>query len=474
MLDVTHPLAFDSARWEHLIAEAARRHSVPGIVAGALWVDPNTGAVRRFAASTGVTNTRTGVETTRDTLCQIGSITKVVTSVMIMQLCEEGKLTLDTPVAQIITDLELPESDVSKITVRHLLTHTSGIDGDVFTDTGRGDDCLEKYVAVLRETRALFAPDTGWSYCNSGFVLLGRIIELLDGQTWDASLQQRISARLDLRSFLTLPEDIIAHRSQHGHVRGKGQRDWVLAPVSSIVRSMGPAGLISSSVDDLLDFGAAFLRQGAGAGGVSLLSPESVALMTDTHVTLDPAADAAAPEWGLGWMLDRWGGHRVFWHGGTTIGNKAWLQVLPEQNLVFVVFCNGGEAPAAGAEIFGAFARDLAGIEPSAEPHPTGPASTAVLGDEWLGEYADVSTSLDVFRADDGAVHARIKRLLDPNDPGAETVELLPGDGPNRFAARPDALSPWSQIAFTLVDGRPCAYADIRCLRKLETAGSAA
>lgn len=474
MLAIPNPSAFDPSRWEQLLSESARRHQVPGIVAGVLRIDPEAGTEQRCVAATGVTNTRTRVESTRDTLCQIGSITKVVTTTMIMQLCEEGALTLETPIGDILTDLQLAGGDVAQITVRHLLTHTSGIDGDVFTDTGRGDDCLEKYVGVLKDTESLFAPGSGWSYCNSGFVLAGRIVEVLDGRTWDASLQERISGRLDLRHFLTLPEHVMSHRFQHGHVREKGQHDWFPAPVSGIVRSMGPAGLITSSVDDLLDFGAAFLRGGAGPSGTALLSPESVALMTQAQVTLDPAADAAAPQWGLGWMLDDWSGHPVYWHGGTTIGNKAWLQVLPEDNLVFVVFCNGGVAAAAGAEIFGAFARELAGATPNPDPHPVGPASASVLDEAWLGEYSDVSTSIEVFVTDEGSLRARVRRLLDPNDGGTEIVDLLPAGGQNRFVSRPDQLSPWNQVTFTMVDGERCAYADIRCLRKRSAAGSAA
>ena len=67
------------------------------------------------------------------------------------------------------------------MTVRHLLTHTSGIDGDVFTDTGRGDDCVERYVDVLAERPVGFTPGVAYSYCNSGYVLLGRIIEVGTG-----------------------------------------------------------------------------------------------------------------------------------------------------------------------------------------------------------------------------------------------------------------------------------------------------
>lgn len=92
-----------------------------------------------------VLNAATGVAVTPDSLFQIGSITKVWTGTMIMQLVQEGRLTLDTTVAQVPPGLPVGTPDASaEVTVRHLLTHSSGIDGDIFTSTGRGGDCLER------------------------------------------------------------------------------------------------------------------------------------------------------------------------------------------------------------------------------------------------------------------------------------------------------------------------------------------
>src|SRR6201999_2107185 len=100
----------------------------------------------------------------------IGSVSKPWTATMIVQLATEGRLDLDDAVGKL-----LPEAPIDpRITVRHLLTHMSGIDGEVFTDTGRGDECLERYVALLGEVDSLFEPGTAYSYCNAGFVVLGR------------------------------------------------------------------------------------------------------------------------------------------------------------------------------------------------------------------------------------------------------------------------------------------------------------
>lgn len=463
------PTAFDPAPWDGLVAEIARRHRVPGIVAGVLSIDEKTGRERRFVARTGVTNNRTAVPSDRDTVCQVGSITKVATTTMIMQLREEGKLDLDTPVLELLPDLELDSPYAAQITVEHLVTHTSGIDGDLFTDTGRGDDCVERYVLSLKTADALFEPSTGWSYCNSGFVIAGRIIEVLDGRTWDASLRARITEPLGLATFLTLPEEVMAHTHQYGHVRGPGEAAWTPAPSAMITRSMGPAGLISSTVDDLLSFGGAFVRGGSTRDGARLVSQDTVDLMARPHWTLDPAASTMAPQWGLGWMLDDWDGHRVFWHGGTTIGNNAWLQVLPDDGLVFVTFCNGGVAPYAAAELYEAFAAQFAGTAPTPLPRPTGTAADTVVPEEWLGTYSDASTSLEVERAEGGGFQATVTSsgLAQPTqDP--KPVPLLPTSEPLRFVVRTDALTPWVPVSFTSIGGSPVSYVGIRALPRRE------
>ena len=139
---------------------------------------------------------------------------------MIMQLVDEGLLSLDSTVSEVLPGAQLGAADVGgQVTVRHLLTHTSGIDGDIFTDTGRGDDCVERYVSLLAEVPSVFAPGATYSYCNSGYVLLGRIIEVIDGQSWDESLRARLIGPLAATQTVTLPEEAILRRAAVGHHR---------------------------------------------------------------------------------------------------------------------------------------------------------------------------------------------------------------------------------------------------------------
>ncbi|HBM88203.1 MAG TPA: serine hydrolase, partial [Rhodobiaceae bacterium] len=123
------------------LPELIDRFHVPG-ASIAVW---HNGALSEAAA--GVVNLNTGVETTTDTLFQIGSITKLYTTVLVLQLVEEGLLTLDDPIRKWLPDFKVGDAETSaKVTLRHLLTHTSGIDGDYFVDAGRGEDRIEKFV----------------------------------------------------------------------------------------------------------------------------------------------------------------------------------------------------------------------------------------------------------------------------------------------------------------------------------------
>ena len=222
----------NAANWTARLNELATAARVPGAVLG-IW-----SGGQEILAAHGVLNSATGVAATSYSLFQVGSITKIWTATMIMQLIDEGLLSLDTTVSEALPGMRLGVCDVGgDVTVRHLLTHTSGIDGDIFTDTGRGDECVERYVALLARAPSVFTPGAAYSYCNSGYVLLGRIIEVFDGQSWDESIRERLTGPLSITQTVTLPEEAILHRAAVGHHRrGTPVRIWGLP------RTVGPAG----------------------------------------------------------------------------------------------------------------------------------------------------------------------------------------------------------------------------------------
>ena len=129
---------------------------------------------------------RTGCPVPTDALFLPGSIGKVYTATLVMMLADEGKLDLDTPIRHYLPDFEVHDAHArDTVTVRHLLTHTSGFDGDLFIDTGRGDDALARYVAGCADLPQIVDPGRIWSYSNSGYAILGRLVEVLSGVTFE-------------------------------------------------------------------------------------------------------------------------------------------------------------------------------------------------------------------------------------------------------------------------------------------------
>jgi CubicO group peptidase (beta-lactamase class C family) len=394
-------MTIDSDHWSDRLAELAGRHHVPGATLGILRMGADGGEDEVAEAAYGLLNLRTGVETTTDAVFQLGSISKVWTATLVMQLVDEGKLHLDAPIVEVMPELRLGDPGVAaKLTMRHLLTHTSGIDGDIFTDTGRGDDCLEKYAAALAEAAQNHPLEATWSYCNSGYSLAGRVVEKLTGGTWDAAVKERLVTPLGLTQTVTLPEEALLYRAAMGHLTDEGEQ--VPAPVWGIPRSAGPAGAIVATVAELLLFARMHLNGGAAADGTRVLSAESAAAMAAHQVEL-PDKHTLGDSWGLGWERASWDGHRLIGHDGNTIGQASFLRILPEQGLAVTLLTNGGNGAKLYEELYREIFAELAGVP---VPHPLGPPDEPVHVDvtPYLGVYERSSIRQEVLVGDNGPV----------------------------------------------------------------------
>ena len=279
------------------LAALARDFGVPGASLAVLAGD------EVFATACGVLNAETGVEATPDSVFQMGSITKVWTTTLVMQLVDEGRLDLDAPVADQLAEFGLADAEAARaITLRQLLTHTSGIDGDQFADTGRGEDAISRFVAYLHGIGCIHAPGARFSYCNAGFVVAGRLVEVLRSASYDSVLRDRIARPLGLRATGTLPEQAILHRAAAGHFTGADGRPRVV-PVWSLQPSNAPAGATPfTTASELVIFARAHLDAGSGsvAGREPLLASRSARAMHDRHFELHGSAGSMADAWGLG------------------------------------------------------------------------------------------------------------------------------------------------------------------------------
>src|ERR1700744_3098554 len=183
-------------------------YKVPGAAIGVY----RAGEVFAFAA--GVLSHATKGEATTDSVFQIGSITKTWTATLVMQLADEGLLDLDAAVVQYLPDFGLADSEAAQaMTVRQLLCHTAGFEGDIFTDTGSNDDRVGKYVPTRKTAPQLFPPGEMFSYNNAGFCVLGRVIEVLRGKPFDQALREHLFTPLGLTHAATDANSAILFRA---------------------------------------------------------------------------------------------------------------------------------------------------------------------------------------------------------------------------------------------------------------------
>jgi len=445
-----HRPRIDAGHWQRRLSVLAERHGVPGAALAILRVGSTDELVE---AAYGVLNKDTGVAATTDSLFQIGSITKVWTATVVMQLVDEGRLDLDAPVVEVLPELQLTDPEVTKqVTMRHLLTHTSGIDGDDFTDTGRGDDCLEQYVARLDQLAQNHPIGATWSYCNSGFVLMGRVIEKLTGGTWDQAMRERLFGPLGLAHTVTLPEEVLLYRAAMGHT-AEGTEEPARAAVSGMPRSLGPAGLVSSTPADVLTFARLHLAGGVGRDGERVLSEQSTQAMADKHADL-PDKHSLGDSWGLGWIRYGWDGHRLVGHDGNTIGQSAFLRLLPEQGLAVTLLTNGGKARDLYEDLFREIFAEVAGV---AMPLPLAPPAELPQVDvtRHVGTYERAGARMEVLDKDGGMLRVTptgpLAELLSAK---VESYDLVPVDSTgDLFAVRAPGAQTWAPVTFYALAG---------------------
>jgi CubicO group peptidase (beta-lactamase class C family) len=300
-----------------------------------------------FERHFGYADTARAVPVTPGTRFSLGSGNKMFTALAVMQLVGEGKLALDQSMAEFVPDF--PDPDLARrITVRQLLSHSSGL-GDYLTEEFRRDGRraarIEEFVpfayAELRANGPYFAPGAEHRYSNTGFLLLGRIIERVTGRDYYDFIRERIYAPLamarsdhylidgrtpDLAQPLT--RAAAGGSESPGAAAGGAPRRWIEAPHG--LRGTSAGGGFSTCAD-MLRFARALV-----AGRI--VPAETLATM----VVAQPPVHAAEPqEYGLGFLLERSrGGVRSYGHGGTAPGVNFELRCFPGEDITLIAFSN--------------------------------------------------------------------------------------------------------------------------------------
>jgi CubicO group peptidase (beta-lactamase class C family) len=392
-----------------------------------------------FTTAAGILNRNTGVEADEDSVFQIGSITKTWTATLIMQLVDEGLLDLDAPVRDTVPAFEIgDDAAASAITARQLLSHVSGFEGDLFNDTGVGDDAVEKYLATIADAPQLFTPGERFSYNNAAFVVLGRIVEVLRGTSYDQALRTHLATPLGLTHVATTASEAIMFRAALGHIPTEGSDEPVPAPVWSLVRSNAPAGsMLAMTARDLVSYARMHLDGGVAPDGTRVLSEKSVLAMQERQVDL-PDLGIMGDAWGLGWEIFDWEGGPVIGHDGGTIGQNAFLRMVPSAGVAVAILTNGGRTVDAYHAITAKVLAALAGVTMPALPAiPESPVAVDV--GRILGTYSSSVSDSMVRIDDDGRIwlERTMKGIFAELGPAPEPVELVGWEGDTLIPREP-------------------------------------
>lgn len=378
--------------------ELRRRHRIPGVVVSA-YDGSDTATV-----ASGYANVRERIEFTTDTTFLIGSITKVWTSTLVMQLEAAGLLSLDEPLAAYLPALDLRGRE-KHLTLRHLLSHTSGVTGDHFLDTGRGDEAVGAYVDRAREFGFLHEPDEMFSYCNTGFVIAGRILEVVTSKPFNRLLTEALIEPLGLTRTFTIPEQAMLFRTAVGHHDDGPPGSDVGWATWTYPLSMTPAGTgLGCSAEDLLRFGRLHLDSGRTTAGEELLAAAAVKQMQQPHATI-PYPDYGRI--GLGWMILDGYGTPCIGHGGGSPGGLDWLLVLPERKFALAWFANcdaDDRATEFGRDLARFMFREVAGVSTPEPPRVNEPVPQELAPYAGTYQHADMTHTF-VDRGDHLAVH---------------------------------------------------------------------
>jgi CubicO group peptidase (beta-lactamase class C family) len=458
--------SFDTTRWQARLGELLAAHHIPGASLAVL----ADGEIHELAA--GILHTGTGVEATSDSVFQIGSVSKGYTAAMVVLLADAGKLDLDAPVTDVLPDFAVADADATTtITPRHLLNHTSGIEGDHVNDTGRGDDCLARYIEGVGSVGLTNPPGATMSYSSTAYNVLGRIIEVVTGQTWDEALKELLCDPLGLEHTMTLPEEVLRFRAAMGHMGEPGETPVPTPLWNMLPRSAGPYGGICATAADVARFARIFVDGGTAPDGTRVFPASVVESMLTREVEM-PDQWFLGAHWGLGWGLFEWDGVRGFGHDGSTFGQLAYLRALPEKGLAIALLTNGGGA---APKVFEALCRELCaelagvtmpGFAPASEP-------LAVDTAPFKGSYKREGFLMTIADGDDGPGTLRLtyegadglKGTFDPLLWHLTPVSHTPAK--TVYAGRRNEKDAWIPVVFyALADGSRYVHFGVRATAK--------
>jgi len=284
-----------------------------------------------FQKALGQSNKSDNLANNLETKFSLASMNKMFTAVATLQLIEQGKINFEDKLIEYVDSDWLPQEGAEKITIRQLLTHTSGM-GNIFTeefllsDKGNYRE-LVSYKKLIANTPLLFIPGTSNRYSNSGMHMLGLVIEKASGKNYYDYIEQHIYHKANMTNSNSYELDGITPNLAIGYLKKAHSDTWVNNHYTNGVKG-GPAGGGYSTIGDLYNFSQALTQ-------FTLLSKKM------TEQAYSSKTEFNSPTWyGYGFVVAGEAGNRVVGHGGATLGVDARLDIHLDTGIVVVILAN--------------------------------------------------------------------------------------------------------------------------------------
>ncbi len=413
-----------------------------------------------YRGARGMASIELGVPLAPEQVFRIGSVTKQFAAATVMKLIDQGQLSLDDPLSKFLPGY--PNGD--KITVLQLLNHTAGVKNytdipGVMAGPIRMDVSTSALIDTFKKAPVDFAPGSAWTCSNSGYVLIGAVIEAVTGLTWDAAIQQQVLSPASLSHTRFGADDVLIA----GMVSGYGRKGSQVIPAAYLSMTQPhAAGALVSTVDDLF-------RWNRALHGGQLLKPASYQQM------ITPTGAAAEASYGFGIGTGTVRGRLQLSHGGGINGFASHLLYLPQDEVSVVVLQNSDDGADAAIIAVKLAASALGDPYPEARPIAVEPEALARYEGVYRIDEQNTRTlrmvdgtltsqrtggqrlklmpiEADVFLFEDGLTRMQIERDDDNQISGMRLFQN--GEGEGQFAERTDEPLPSERAHIDLDDAQ--------------------
>src|SRR5213080_4608016 len=323
------PLARLSTELEPKVKEEIQQGRVPGFAIGVV----RNGKLI-FAKGFGVAKLGVNTPITSKSLFHMASVTKTFVATAVMQLVEKGKIDLDAPLIRYLPYFRLNDERYRTITIRQMLSHTSGIPDTVNYNWDKPEydaGALERFVHSIADQKLVFPPGEKFAYSNTAYEILGDVIAKVSGESFEDYVQHNILTPLGMKDSTLLVREANPQLLTSPHV--VENQKTIVSKIFPYNRAHAPSSTLYSSIEDMSRWAIANLNHGE-LDGQRILKRETIDSMWR------PVVDAFNLKEGISWFTTEKQGHRLVLHSGGDVGFESLLILAPEDSVAVITMSN--------------------------------------------------------------------------------------------------------------------------------------